>query len=205
MQPSTLASFIAIDLLLVFTPGADWAYVIAAGVRERAVVPAVAGLVAGYAGHTLLVVAGLAVLVATTPGALTALTLVGAAYLLWLGGNVLARPSAAEADQSAPAPSALRVALRGAGTSGLNPKGLLLYIALLPQFINAGAGWPVAVQAGVLGSLHMADCAAGYLAVGTLARAVLSTRPLAARAVTRASGGAMIVIGALLVLERLAV
>ncbi|CAM5650162.1 hypothetical protein [Streptomyces antimycoticus] len=42
------------DLLLVFTSGADWAYATAAGLRDRSVVPAVAGLTAGYAGYTLL-------------------------------------------------------------------------------------------------------------------------------------------------------
>jgi threonine/homoserine/homoserine lactone efflux protein len=64
MRVGTVASFVAIDLVLVFTPGADWAYVIATGLRERSVLPAVAGLVAGYGGLTLLVVAGLAVLIA---------------------------------------------------------------------------------------------------------------------------------------------
>jgi len=204
MKVATLASFMAVDLLLVVTPGADWAYVIATGLRERSVLPAVTGLVAGYAGHTLLVVAGLAVIVATTPGVLTALTVLGAAYLLWLGANILARPASPGADPSVPAPSALRVALRGAATSGLNPKGLLLYLALLPQFVDPHASWPIPLQAGLLGCLHMANCAAGYLAVGALARNVLATRPRAARAVTRTAGALMIVIAALLLFERLA-
>ncbi|MFI8991893.1 MULTISPECIES: hypothetical protein [Streptomyces violaceusniger group] len=38
----------------MFTSGADWAYATAAGLRDRSVVPAVAGLTAGYAGYTLL-------------------------------------------------------------------------------------------------------------------------------------------------------
>lgn len=49
MDTTTLAAFLAMDLLLVFTPGADWAFAITAGLRDRSVVPAVAGLVAGYA------------------------------------------------------------------------------------------------------------------------------------------------------------
>ena len=51
MDTTTLAAFLAVDLLLVFTPGADWAYAITASLRDRSVVPAVAGLVAGYAGY----------------------------------------------------------------------------------------------------------------------------------------------------------
>lgn len=85
MDSGLLISFLAIDLLLVCVPGADWAYAISAGLRDRSPMPAVAGLVTGYALHTVLAVAGLAVLVASEPGLLTALTAAGAAYLVWLG------------------------------------------------------------------------------------------------------------------------
>jgi|SRR5215467_6166998 len=90
MTLSAVAAFLAVDVLLVLTPGADWPYAIAAGLGGRAVLPAVTGLVTGYAGYTVLVVAGLAVLVARTPGLLTVLTALGAVYLLWLGYSVLA-------------------------------------------------------------------------------------------------------------------
>ncbi|GGX00819.1 hypothetical protein GCM10010383_33570 [Streptomyces lomondensis] len=63
-----------------------WAYAIAAGLRDRSVVPAVAGLIAGYAGYTLLAVAGLVVLVASSATVLTALTLAGAGYLCGSAG-----------------------------------------------------------------------------------------------------------------------
>ncbi|MEU6552905.1 LysE family translocator [Streptomyces sp. NPDC046915] len=202
MESASLLSFLALDLLLVCVPGADWAYVIAAGLRGRRVTGAVAGLVAGYALHTVLAAAGLAVLVAGSPRLLTALTVAGAGYLLWLGWGVLRRPAvpgtAAEADDS-------RVFLRGAAISGLNPKGLLLYLSVLPQFLTLrGDHLPVPVQTAALGLLHMACCAAVYLSVGVLAHALLAARPAAARAVTRTSGAAMLGIGAFLLVERLA-
>jgi threonine/homoserine/homoserine lactone efflux protein len=93
MDTGRVAAFLAVDLLLVCTPGADWAYAITAGLRDRSVLPAVTGLVAGYAGHTLLAVAGLVVLVARSASLLTALTVLGAGYLIWLGWTVLARPA----------------------------------------------------------------------------------------------------------------
>ncbi|MET7917606.1 LysE family translocator [Streptomyces avermitilis] len=204
MDAGTVAAFLAIDLLLVFTPGADWAYAIAAGLRDRSVVPAVAGLVAGYAGYTLLAVAGLVVIVAGSASLLTALTVLGAAYLIWLGWSVLARPATPRAAAEAVAASRWQIVLKGAGISGLNPKALLLYFSLFPQFIHPGEGWPVAAQTGLFGTLHMASCAVVYLAVGVLARTVLTTRPTAARAVTRVSGTMMIVIGGFLLVERLA-
>ncbi|MFB8245100.1 LysE family translocator [Streptomyces sp. NPDC055952] len=205
MDTTTLAAFLAVDLLLVFTPGADWAYAVTAGLRDRTVVPAVAGLVAGYAGYTLLAVAGLVVVVAGSATLLTALTIAGAGYLVWLGASLLRHPSAsAPAGEAAGADgsSALRVMLRGAGTSGLNPKALLLYFSLFPQFVDPAGGWPVAGQTGLLGALHMTVCAVVYLAVGVLARTVLRARPAAARAVTRVSGVLMIGIGAVLLAER---
>ncbi|WP_432000869.1 LysE family translocator [Streptomyces sioyaensis] len=204
MDTTTLAAFSAVDLLLVCTPGADWAYAISAGLRERSVLPAVAGLIAGYAGYTLLAVAGLVVIVASSPTVLTALTLAGAGYLVWLGWGVLRQPATLTASEQAMAPSRMQIMLKGAGTSGLNPKALLLYFSLFPQFIDPSTHWPVAAQTGLLGALHMTACAVVYLTVAALARTVLKTRPRAARAVTRASGAMMIVVGGFLLVERLA-
>ncbi|MCX5384569.1 LysE family translocator [Streptomyces sp. NBC_00083] len=206
MSTTTLAAFLAVDLLLVFTPGADWAYAISAGMGGRPVLPAVTGLIVGHAAYALVAIAGLAAIVASFPAVLTALTLAGAGYLLWLGWGVLrepAVPEAAGAGETAHVPR-LQAVLRGAGISGLNPKALLLYFSLFPQFIDPATGWPVAAQTGVLSSMHLAACAVVYLGVGVLARTVLATRPAAARLVTRVSGAMMIAIGAFLLVERLA-
>ncbi|MFG2141061.1 LysE family translocator [Streptomyces sp. NPDC048650] len=203
MDTTTLAAFLAVDLLLVFTPGADWAYAIAAGLRDRSVVPAVAGLIAGYAGYTLLAVAGLVVIVASSATLLTALTVAGAGYLMWLGWGVLRQPATFAVSEKPMGSSRWQIMLKGAGISGLNPKALLLYFSLFPQFIDPATSWPVAAQTGLLGTLHMTACAVIYLAVAVLARTVLRTRPSAARAVSRASGAMMIVIGGFLLAERL--
>jgi threonine/homoserine/homoserine lactone efflux protein len=204
MDTTTLAAFLAVDLLLVFTPGADWAYAISAGLRERSVVPAVTGLIAGHAAYALVAVAGLTVIVASSPAALTALTVAGAGYLLWLGRGVLRQPATPATAGASTDASRVRVMLKGAGISGLNPKALLLYFALFPQFIDTAGGWPVAAQTGLLSMLHLTACAVVYLAVGVLARTVLKARPSAARVVTRISGAMMIAIGAFLLVERLA-
>ncbi|MFJ8199961.1 LysE family translocator [Streptomyces sp. NPDC096152] len=205
MHYGPLLSFLAVDLLLVCVPGADWAYAIGAGLRNRSVAVAVGGLVAGYALHTVLAVAGLAVLVAGSPRLLTVLTVAGAGYLVWLGWGVLRSPGTPGAAGERLGATGPRVFLRGATISGLNPKGLLLYLSVLPQFlVTRDAPVPVPVQTAVLGLLHMACCAAVYLTVGTLARALLRARPSTARAVTRTSGAAMLGIGAFLLVERLA-
>ncbi|MGW2647035.1 LysE family translocator [Streptomyces sp. NPDC001393] len=203
MDSGLLFSFLAVDLLLVCVPGADWAYVIATALRRGSVPRAVAGLVCGYALHTALATAGLAVLVAGSPRLLTALTVAGAGYLLWLGWSVLRRPAVPGATEEVSTDG--RLFLRGATISGLNPKGLLLYLSVLPQFLTLrGTHLPVPAQTAALGLLHMACCAAVYLTVGVLARVLLAARPAAARAVTRTSGAAMLGIGAVLLAERLA-
>ena len=158
------------------------------------------GILLGYLALTAVVAAGVAALVARTPAVLTALTVAGAAYLVRLGATVLARPPAAVAGEAPDAGG--RVLLRGFGVSGLNPKGLLLFLALLPQFTDRGGGWPLALQIALLGVLHTVNCGAGYLGVGLLAREVLRAHPVAARRTTRVSGAAMVVLGVALLAER---
>lgn len=201
----SVAAFWAVSFLLVLVPGADWAYVIAAGLRDRTVLPAVGGLAAGYVVLTAVVAAGLAGLVAGSPSVLTALTVLGAGYLLWLGVTTVVRPATPQAATQGTDHDASWAgrALRGAGISGLNPKALLLFLALLPQFATHGAAWPFAAQIALLGAVHTANCTIVYSGVGTTARRVLRTRPAVARAVSRCSGAAMIVIGAALAAERL--
>lgn len=202
MEISTVAAFWAVSLLFVITPGADWAYAINAGLRQRTVFPAVAGLVSGHLAATAVVAAGVAVLVAGTPVVLTTLTAVGAVYLVWLGAGTLARPPAPQATGESAVESWVRQALKGFAVSGLNPKVLLLFLALLPQFTDPTAAWPIAVQILALGSVHVASCAVAYTAVGCGARVVLRTRPTAARVVSRFSGAAMVGIGTFLLVEQ---
>lgn len=203
MPASTVAAFWAVSLMFVVTPGADWAYAITAGLRHRTVLPAVGGLLAGHLAATVVVAAGVAALVTRSPLVMTALTVAGAAYLVWLGIGALARPSAPQAGTEQAAGSWVRQVVKGAGISGLNPKVFLLFLALLPQFTDPDAGWPLAVQIGALGLVHVASCAVVYTGVGTGARRVLRARPAAARAVTRFSGAAMVMIGVLLLAEQL--
>lgn len=203
MTASTFAAFWVVSILLTLTPGADWAYVIAAGIRGRGIRLAVAGLLLGHLSLTLLVAAGVGALLASRPTAMTALTFAGAAYLLWLGIGTLRRPPLPSAGTDAQTESSWRGLLRGACVSGLNPKVFLLILALLPQFIDPAAPWPVPLQITALGLMHVFFCGVVYLLVGYSSHAVLRARPLAARWVGRISGTTMIGIGAALLLSPL--
>ena len=238
MAAGSVVAFWAVALLLIMVPGADWAFVIGASLRGHSVVPAVSGLVLGYAGITIVVAAGVGAIVGRSPALLTVLTVVGGCYLIWHGATTFAKPSApltAAATPPAagapagtppagtgrapagtppagtppagtgrvpagipPAGTARSVLVRGLGVSALNPKGLLIFLALLPQFTNPRWSWPLTAQLGLLGLVFAATCGAFYLSLGSVARKVLDARPAAAVAVTRFSGAAMVVIGALL-------
>ncbi|WKX01747.1 LysE family translocator (plasmid) [Rhodococcus aetherivorans] len=203
MAVGTVAAFWAVSFLFVLTPGADWAYAITAGLRHRTVLPAVGGMLSGHLLMTAIVAAGVAALLARTPMLMTGLTAAGAVYLVWLGAVMLARPAASVQAAEEPLPqSRLRQAVTGLGVSGLNPKVLLLFVALLPQFTDAAESWPVAMQIVVLGVVHTTSCAVIYTGVGAGARVVLRARPTAARLVTSVSGAAMVALGAMLLIER---
>ena len=67
MPLGAVAAFWAVSLMLLITPGADWAYAIAAGLRHRTVLPAVGGLLTGHLAATAVVAAGVGALVAGSP------------------------------------------------------------------------------------------------------------------------------------------
>lgn len=202
MNPALVAQFWLLAALLAMVPGADWAYAISAGLRARSIFPAIAGILAGYVVVVSVVAFGLGALVARFPLALTILTAAGGLYLLWLGGSTLLRRAAAIPLDEAPlADSGWRQFLRGFGVSGLNPKGLLLVVALLPQFLTPG-GWPEWLQLLTLGSLHILDCAILYTIVAFLARRLLRSRPRATVVITKLAGVAMILVGGSMLVER---
>jgi threonine/homoserine/homoserine lactone efflux protein len=203
MAVSSIAAFWAVAALLIAVPGADWAYVIGTVLSGRPVVLAVSGIVIGYAAITIVVAAGVGALVARTPASLKALTVAGGLYLLWLGARTLLRPAGHGPAAGAAARTDRATLVRGIGVSGLNPKGLLVFLAVLPQFVTPRGPWPLAAQLGILGVVFTLTCAVFYLSMGSFARRILDGRPAAARAVSRFSGAAMIFLGMLLLAEQL--
>ncbi|GGD11877.1 LysE family translocator [Nocardioides daphniae] len=204
MELAQVAAFTVVTLLFVFTPGADWAYAISAGLQHRTVTPAITGMLLGHLTATLAVAGGVAAVMAGAPVLLTTLTVLGAVYLVWLGIGVLRSPATPEEAGSVVEGSALRRLAKGFGVSGLNPKVVLLFLAVLPQFADPSAAWPVPLQIMALASIHLVATAIVYTAVAVGARVVLRTRPAAARAVSRFSGAAMVGIGAYLLVGQVA-
>ena len=205
MDPALVLGFWAVAALLVCTPGADWAYAVTAGLGGRTMLPSIGGILFGYLLVVIAVAVGLGALVAANPVLLDVLTIGGALYLLWLGVSGLVRgagPLAAHAATGAASP--FSSFLRGAGVSGFNPKGLLVLVALVPQFTTARGGWAPAAQMLLLGGLFVATCAIVYLTVAVLARKLLASRPRSTVVLARVSAVAMTLIGLSLLAERVA-
>ncbi|GAA6145305.1 LysE family translocator [Thalassolituus maritimus] len=201
MSPSVLATFWMVSFLFVITPGVDWAYAISAGIRGKMVVPAVGGMLIGHLTATGLVAAGVGALVTNMPLAFTLLTLAGAGYLLWLGIGLIRNPAAPVSELTYTPDDAVQWILKGIGVSGLNPKVLLLFLALLPQFSDPASSWSLPSQMLTLGSLHVVSCGVVYLLIGYGSQVILKTRPAAAKRISRISGVAMTGIAILLLAE----
>ncbi|WP_035850761.1 LysE family translocator [Kitasatospora azatica] len=173
MNTHLLLLFLGVDLLLVCTPGPDWLYVVARslGQGRRTGLTAVAGICAGYATHTLLAAAGLAAALRAIPAALPALRYFGAAYLVLIAISLLrsARrgvPALSARTAAQPTGAVLRQSVL---TALLNPKGMLLYLSLIPQFITPQATLPIGLQVAVLGALNVLACGGIYGVVALVA------------------------------------
>jgi len=199
---SSLLAFWGVSLAFVLMPGAEWAYAIASGLGRRRVLPAVSGMLAGHVMVLVAVVAGAAALLARSPGAMTALTVVGGGYLIWLGVGAL-RHARSGTGVAVAAGTARGWFAKGVGVTLLNPKVPLLLLALLPQFVSAHAAWGATPQLAVLAVVHLLNLAVVYLPVAYGAGALLSHRPRAATAVQLVSGVLMIALGGFFVAEQL--
>jgi threonine/homoserine/homoserine lactone efflux protein len=135
--------FIVSGLLLNVTPGPDTAYIIGRSVQLgwRGGAAAAIGISCGCLVHVFGAAIGLSALLMTSAAAFAVLKLVGAAYLLFTGVQMLLSRPAPVADPTVQNDhiSLRRVFWQGALTNALNPKVALFFLAFLPQFVAADA------------------------------------------------------------------
>jgi threonine/homoserine/homoserine lactone efflux protein len=139
-----LIGFVVVSVVLIVVPGPGVLFVVGRALshgRRTAVATAI-GHAAGNYVVAACVAFGLGTLLERSASAFTVVKLAGAAYLVWLGIQAIRRRgSLAEAMSAAAAPRAGWRALRDGFAVGVtNPKSLILFGAILPQFVNRGAG-----------------------------------------------------------------
>jgi homoserine/homoserine lactone efflux protein len=137
---STLGTFTLAALAVVMTPGPDTVLILRHTLisGRAAGLAAVAGVQVGLLGHTILAIAGISVLITASPLAFKAVTIVGAIYLAWLGVSAIRGVSTFALDIEGIQSGLLIAARQAALTNLLNPKVILLFLALFPNFIVAG-------------------------------------------------------------------
>ncbi len=194
----SLAAFAVTAFLLIVVPGPSVLFVISRGVAlgRKAALLTVVGNAAGVMVMVVVVAAGLGAVLERSAVLFDAIRLAGAAYLVYLGVQAIRhrRELSTVLDVTATRPS--RHILREGFVVGItNPKLIVFFTAVLPQFVDPDAG-PVPVQLLLFGTVFVAialvmDSCWG-LAAGT-ARAWLAGRP---HRLERLGGvGGLVIIG----------
>jgi len=185
LSPENLILFAGVALAMVLTPGPNMVYLISRSIAQgrAAGLISLAGVLAGFLIYMLLAALGITALLVAIPFAYDTLRLAGAAYLAWLAWNAL-RPDGASPFQprELPVDSPPRLFAMGLLTNLLNPKIAMLYLSLLPQFIDPQGD--VLAQSVVLGGTQILISATVNAAIVFTAGAVavfLARRPFWAR------------------------
>ncbi len=192
---------------LVLTPGPNMIYLVSRSITQgrAAGLVSLLGVAAGFGVYLAASVAGIAAVFAGVPLAYDILRVGGAAYLLYLAWHAL-RPGATSvfAPKDLPVDPPRRLFVMGFVTNLLNPKIAVLYVTLLPPFIDPDRG-SVALQSLVLGTIQITialsiNCV-WVLTASTLAM-FLSRRPGWLRAQRYVMGGVLGALGVRLATER---
>lgn len=136
--------FLVASVVVIATPGQDMILVMSRAITHGtgAGLATAAGVSVGLVGHTVLATIGLGALLQTSEWLFTAIKLLGAAYLLYLGLQLLLTRSAQLALSSAAGRSRMHLFATGALSNIGNPKIAVFYFAFVPQFIAPGAKHP---------------------------------------------------------------
>ena len=198
--------FIAASLIVIVTPGQDMILVMSRSIAQgsAAGVATATGVSVGLVGHTILATLGLGAILRTSEWLFVALKFSGAAYLIYLGIQLL-RSKQHELAASVGAPRSLwRLFFDGALSNVTNPKIAIFYFAFLPQFILPGAAHPT-LAVFVLGLVFagLTFLIKGPVGLGAgLLSGWLRSRPSALAWLYRTSGAVLVGLGVKLALER---
>jgi threonine/homoserine/homoserine lactone efflux protein len=191
-------AFVAASAVLLIIPGPTILTVISYSMTHgrRANVPLVAAVALGDSTALVVSLLGLGALLATSAFWFTVVKLAGGLYLLYLGIKLLrAGFSAAELVAPAAPGSRWKLFANTYLVTALNPKGIVFFVAFLPQFINPGAAvtqqlWVLAVTFVAMATLN----ATLYAVFAGSARKLLSS-PRAQRRFNLAGGSLLSAAG----------
>jgi threonine/homoserine/homoserine lactone efflux protein len=210
MFVSNLLLFASIIVVLALTPGPDVIYITTRGMAQgrRAAWLSTVGICIGYLVYTMLAALGLSAVLQASAIAFDIVRYAGAIYLVYLGIRTLLSKHGGPLRLRAvnPAPAG-RILQQGILTSMLNPKGILVFAALLPQFVNPHIA-SVPLQLTAFGLTFTLICLCIYGGCAYLSGSLgekLATQPRFASVLRWLTGSVLIGLGArLLFLEKIA-
>ncbi len=157
-ETTSLIAFALIALGMVLTPGPNMIYLVSRSISQgpKAGLISLGGVALGFVVYMLCAAFGITALLFAVPYAYDALRLAGAAYLLWLAWQAV-RPGGRSPFQvrDLPRDRPRKLFMMGFLTNLLNPKIAMVYLSLLPQFIDPALG-SVFSQVLVLGVMQIA-------------------------------------------------
>jgi threonine/homoserine/homoserine lactone efflux protein len=206
IDPVTLLAFVVLNIGFALIPGPDVICILTNAVTRgtRAGAAVCAGIASAALVHVAAASLGLTAVLAAVPAAFIAVKAAGAAYLMWLGWQMLRRPAALDAAPKGTASRWHSPFAQGAVSNLLNPKIAIFFLAILPQFVDASRG-QAGLQAAMLGLASIVSGTAVNLctaALGGRARRWLVARPMPFRRLQQTAGVALVGLGMKVALER---
>jgi threonine/homoserine/homoserine lactone efflux protein len=204
MHPTavSLIAYTAVATVLTITPGLDTALVVRTATTEgaRRALWSGLGIVTGCFVWTAVVAAGLGVLLLASQIAYTVLRWIGAAYLFYVGFQLLRNPRTRFAAEPTGKRHSGGAFARGALTNLLNPKVGIFYVSFLPQFIPNNVS--VAAYTVLLGAIHALLGLIWFICLIAATRPLIGLlrRPAVVKMLDRITGGIFIAFGARLAL-----
>ena len=206
VEPTVLAAFLVAVTAIILSPGPDTMVILRHTLSSgrRVGLAAVAGVQLGLVLHTALAVAGISLIIAPSPVLYRGRAGAAAAYRAWLGAHGFRDSGALTLGADRSAVSAARACREAAVTNVLNPKVILLFLALFPNFVDTGRDDVTA---------QLLTLAAVLIFINVLWQAPLTwaadavrqrfTQPRTQRVIARVSGAILIGFAALLLYEHL--
>ncbi|WP_299193068.1 LysE family translocator [uncultured Litoreibacter sp.] len=199
--PGQLWIFFILVLGIIALPGSDIAFVIGntlAGGRSSGMA-ALSGIVLGGIAHSLMAYLGIGLILQAVPGAFSAMLFLGAAYLAWLGYQLLKAEPGPRSEHNATARSRIATMGQGIITCLLNPKAYFFMFAVFPQFIQpekGSLGMQVIILGMIISFVQIAIYGGSAWAMSKLTRKLGDGRTLEVK-LSRAMGVFLILIASL--------
>ncbi|MFI7167451.1 LysE family translocator [Rhodococcoides fascians] len=178
---SAVFGVFAVALVLVLTPGPNMIYLVSRSISQgrRAGMVSLVGVAVGFLVYLTATNLGLAAVFTAVPALYNAVKLAGAVYLGWLAVQALRGTASAFEATALQQDSNRRLFTMGLVTNLLNPKIAIMYISVIPQFVDPAAG-RLLLQGFTLGGAQIAVAVVINLVIVVLAGSIarfLAVRP----------------------------